>query len=106
MNTRMRVGYMSQAFSLYEELSVRQNLVLQARLFRLPATQATERVNTMLKDFELTDHADERPTGLPLGYRQRLQLAAACITNPPPAWTQPPATCSGNTLSISRAMER
>ncbi|MCH4143487.1 ribosome-associated ATPase/putative transporter RbbA [Acetobacter peroxydans] len=82
MNTRMRVGYMSQAFSLYEELSVRQNLVLQARLFRLPATQATERVNTMLKDFELTDHADERPTGLPLGYRQRLQLAAACINNP------------------------
>ncbi len=82
MNTRMRVGYMSQAFSLYEELSVRQNLVLQARLFRLPAAQATERVNTMLKDFELTDHADERPTGLPLGYRQRLQLAAACINNP------------------------
>lgn len=82
MNTRMRVGYMSQAFSLYEELSVRQNLVLQARLFQLSPAQATERVNTMLEDFELTAHADERPTGLPLGYRQRLQLAAACINNP------------------------
>lgn len=82
MITRMRIGYMSQGFSLYEELTVRQNLMLQARLFRMSEAEAKQRVTTMLESFRLAEEADSRPTGLPLGYRQRLQLAAACINNP------------------------
>lgn len=82
MTTRMRIGYMSQGFSLYEELTVRQNLMLQARLFRMSEAEAKQRVTTMLESFRLAEEADSRPTGLPLGYRQRLQLAAACINNP------------------------
>ncbi|PYD48403.1 ribosome-associated ATPase/putative transporter RbbA [Novacetimonas pomaceti] len=82
MSTRMRIGYMSQSFSLYEELTVRQNLRLQARLYRIPAHEATQRVNQALSDFELDNVADVRPSALPLGIRQRLQLAAACINNP------------------------
>ncbi|MCP1246433.1 ribosome-associated ATPase/putative transporter RbbA [Acetobacter cerevisiae] len=82
MSTRMRIGYMSQGFSLYEELTVRQNLMLQAELFRLPVAEAKKRVAEMLSSFRLEEQADSRPTGLPLGIRQRLQLAAACINTP------------------------
>ncbi|GBQ12290.1 ABC transporter ATP-binding protein/permease [Komagataeibacter rhaeticus] len=82
MKTRMRIGYMSQAFSLYEELTVRQNLMLQARLYRIPAAKAARMVEQSLDSFELRDCADVSPVALPLGIRQRLQLAAACINNP------------------------
>ncbi len=82
LETRRRVGYMSQAFSLYGELTVRQNLVLHAQLFGIPAEHATVRVQEMLSDFELAAVADSRPESLPLGMRQRLQLAAAVIHRP------------------------
>ncbi|GAA4490098.1 ribosome-associated ATPase/putative transporter RbbA [Gluconacetobacter tumulicola] len=82
LESRMRIGYMSQAFSLYEELTVRQNLVLQARLFRFLAGEAERRTQAALADFALEGVADLRPGGLPLGIRQRLQLAAACINDP------------------------
>ncbi|HBP6463168.1 TPA: ABC transporter ATP-binding protein/permease [Pseudomonas aeruginosa] len=82
MATRRRVGYMSQAFSLYAELSVRQNLVLHARLFHLPAEGIPARVDEMLRRFGLGKVADELPDDLPLGIRQRLSLAVAVIHKP------------------------
>jgi ribosome-dependent ATPase len=82
MATRRRVGYMSQAFSLYNELTVRQNLVLHAQLFQLPADGIAARVQEMLARFDLADVADGRPESLPLGIRQRLQLAVAVIHRP------------------------
>jgi ribosome-dependent ATPase len=82
IETRKRVGYMSQAFSLYGELTVRQNLLLHARLFALPADEVEPRVVEMLAEYDLTEVADQRPEELPLGIRQRLQLAAAVIHRP------------------------
>ena len=79
--TRMRVGYMSQAFSLYEELTVRQNLALHARLYRLGA-RSKAAIADALTQFDLADVADVKPAALPLGIRQRLQLAAACLHRP------------------------
>ena len=79
--TRMRVGYMSQAFSLYEELTVRQNLTLHARLYRLGA-RSKAAIRDALTQFDLADVADVKPSALPLGIRQRLQLAAACLHRP------------------------
>ena len=78
---RQRVGYMSQAFSLYEELSVRQNLVLHARLYQL-GEKSNAAIEAVLRQFELADLADATPAALPLGVRQRLQLAAACLHRP------------------------
>ena len=49
LETRMRVGYMTQAFSLYGELTVRQNLDLHARLYHLPPDQARERINELVE---------------------------------------------------------
>ncbi|MBO6635021.1 ribosome-associated ATPase/putative transporter RbbA [Parvibaculum sp.] len=82
MTTRRRVGYMSQSFSLYEELTVRQNLELHAELFHLPADRRTARVSEMLESFDLKDDEHARPGDLPLGIRQRLQLAVAVIHDP------------------------
>ncbi|WP_417808147.1 ribosome-associated ATPase/putative transporter RbbA [Thioclava sp.] len=82
MATRRRVGYMSQSFSLYSELSVRRNLELHAQLYQLPVEKRASRVRDMLEQFDLTEEADKRPDALPLGIRQRLQLAVALIHSP------------------------
>jgi len=82
LDTRRRVGYMTQSFSLYGELTVRQNLELHARLFRMEAARIAPRVREMLERFELADVADALPEALPLGLRQRLQLAVAMIHGP------------------------
>jgi len=76
---RLRVGYMSQAFSLYTELTVGQNLELHARLYRLPPEKIQPRVAEVAERFELTAVVDALPDGLPMGIRQRLQLAVAMI---------------------------
>ena len=80
--TRKRVGYMSQAFSLYTELTVRQNLMLQARLFGIAESEVQARVAEVMADYGLSELAGQRPQDLPLGIRQRLQLAAAVIHRP------------------------
>ncbi|CAD5378117.1 fused ribosome-associated ATPase: ATP-binding protein; ATP-binding protein; putative membrane protein [Pseudomonas sp. OF001] len=82
LQTRQRVGYMSQAFSLYSELSVLQNLEMHARLFHLPAERRQARIREMLERFELQDELDSLPDNLPLGVRQRLSLAVAVIHQP------------------------
>ncbi len=80
--TRRRVGYMSQGFSLYSELTVRQNLELHARLFQMPAESIPGRVEEMTRRFDLTAAVDALPDSLPLGMRQRLSLAVAMIHGP------------------------
>ncbi|MBW9462619.1 ribosome-associated ATPase/putative transporter RbbA [Kluyvera sp. EC_51] len=82
IETRRRVGYMSQAFSLYSELSVRQNLELHAKLFHIPDDEIPARVAEMSQRFMLTEVENALPTALPLGIRQRLSLAVAVIHRP------------------------
>ena len=80
--TRRRVGYMSQSFSLYTELSVRQNLELHARLFAVAAAEIPARVQEVAARFGLEDALGKLPGALPLGVRQRLSLAVAMIHRP------------------------
>ena len=80
--TRRRVGYMSQAFSLYGELTVLQNLVLHAQLFDVPKADIDARVEEMLQRFGLQDARLDLPDQLPLGMRQRLSLAVAMVHKP------------------------
>lgn len=79
---RKRVGYMSQAFSLYAELTVRQNLVLHAKLFHLPDADIPARVTEMADRFLLGAVMESLPDALPLGLKQRLSLAVAVIHKP------------------------
>jgi ribosome-dependent ATPase len=82
VESRRRVGFMTQAFSLYTELTVRQNLVLHARLFDLPPDKSTQRVAELLTDFGLEQVADTLTESIPLGIRQRLSLAVAVLHEP------------------------
>ncbi|BDZ75020.1 multidrug ABC transporter ATP-binding protein [Methylophaga marina] len=82
LDTRRRVGYMSQAFSLYNEMTVRQNLALHAKLFSVPPKDIPGRVAEMVERFGLVDVIDSLPASLPLGIRQRLSLAVAMVHKP------------------------
>ncbi len=79
---RRRLGFMSQAFSLYRELTVRQNLDLHARLFGLAAQRRRERLARLAERFDLAGHLEQRAEELPLGVCQRLSLAVAMIHEP------------------------
>ena len=82
LTTRERVGFMSQDFSLYKELTVKQNLELHARLFHLPPSRIPHRVSEMVDRFGLGEVVDELADKLPVGIRQRLSLAVAVIHSP------------------------
>ena len=82
METRRHVGYMSQAFSLYAELTVLENLELHAKLFEIPADKVKARMQAMIDRFELKDVLDAMPDSLPLGIRQRMSLAVALLHEP------------------------
>jgi len=82
IEVRHRVGYMSQSFSLYTELTVRQNLDLHARLFSMPIGTIPGRIAEMAERFDLEEVMDALPEALPLGIRQRLSLAVAMIHSP------------------------
>lgn len=77
---RREIGYMSQAFSLYGELTVQQNLQLHARIFAM--TDHAERIDDLTDRFGLVAHKDTLAADLPLGIKQRLSLAVAVIHRP------------------------
>jgi ABC-2 type transport system ATP-binding protein len=79
---RGRIGYMSQRFSLYENLSARQNLSFFARAYGLSGRRVAERVDWALDAFGLDDLAAAPSGTLPLGYKQRLAMAAALMHEP------------------------
>ena len=83
MAARQSVGYMSQAFSLYGELTVRQNLELHAHLYHLPQSEIEPRIKELLERYDLKAAEDAKPESLPLGVKQRLQLAVAVLHRPP-----------------------
>ena len=80
--TRYRVGFMSQGFSLYGELTVQQNLQLHARLFHMSTAKTWQRIEELVDRFGLTKYRSEKANSLPLGLRQRLSLAVAVIHEP------------------------
>lgn len=82
LETRKQVGYMSQAFSLYGELTVAQNLNLHARLFHLSPERLPSRIAELKARFGLAPYADMPAASLPLGIRQRLSLAVAIVHEP------------------------
>src|SRR5690242_6876529 len=83
IQTRRHLGYMSQAFSLYGELTVSQNLHLHAEIFGLLGEAGAKRIEVVQEQFGLGPYLHELPEALPLGVRQRLSLAVAIIHEPP-----------------------
>jgi ABC-2 type transport system ATP-binding protein len=79
---RSRLGYMAQRFSLYVDLTVRENLGFFASAYGLGRAQRRQRIAWALDTFELADYADSKSGDLPLGYKQRLAMAAALLHEP------------------------
>ena len=82
MEVRRSIGYMTQAFSLYGELTVMQNLVLDARLYHIPPDKAKTRIDELVAKFGLGPYLDALAGDLPMGLRQRLSLAVAVLHEP------------------------
>ena len=83
IEVRNKIGYMTQAFSLYGELTVRQNLLLDAKLYHIPDEKAKERIDELVEKFGLGPYMDALAGDLPMGLRQRLSLAVAVLHDPP-----------------------
>jgi ABC-2 type transport system ATP-binding protein len=79
---RRTIGYMTQRFSLYEDLTVRENLEFMGRAYSLPRSRRRRRIGELLAEFRLEEQADQRAGTLSGGQRQRLALAAATIHEP------------------------
>jgi ABC-2 type transport system ATP-binding protein len=79
---RHRIGYMTQKFSLYEDLSVTENLTFLARIFGLPGRQVRGRVQRQVERFDLTGRTSQLAGTLSGGQRQRLALAGATLHDP------------------------
>jgi ABC-type multidrug transport system ATPase subunit len=81
-SARARLGYMAQKFSLYGDLSVRQNLDFFAGIYGLSRDRRREMTGRMVESFGLGPYLDGNAGALPLGFKQRLALACAILHEP------------------------
>ena len=89
---RAHLGYMAQKFSLYPNLSVRQNLEFFAGAYGLFGREGKEAVERMTEIFGFARYLDSDASELPLGYKQRLSLACAVMHNPPVLFLDEPTS--------------
>lgn len=82
IQVRERIGYMAQRFSLYDKLSVYQNLRFFSGIYGLMASEQKQRINEMITAFDLEPMLAKKPESLPLGFKQRLALACALMHKP------------------------
>ena len=76
------IGYMSQRFSLYEDLTVRENARLYGGIYGLTDDELRDRIGAMLSRLKLEPAADTRVSALPLGWRQKLAFSVALLHRP------------------------
>ena len=79
---RGRIGYMAQKFSLYADLSVRQNLRFFSSVYGLAGDNQRRRIDWAVAEFEMAPMLDATARDLPLGFKQRLALACALMHEP------------------------
>ena len=91
-NARASLGYMAQKFSLYGDLSVKQNLDFFAGAYNLDRKAAKSAIESMVDIFELGDRLKVNAGTLPLGYKQRLALACAVLHEPPVLFLDEPTS--------------
>jgi drug efflux transport system ATP-binding protein len=89
---RARLGYMAQKFSLYGDLSVRQNLEFFAGAYGLAGVRRREAIERVASAFDLEPHFDVNAGELPLGFKQRLALSCATMHDPPVLFLDEPTS--------------
>jgi ABC-2 type transport system ATP-binding protein len=89
---RGRLGYMAQKFSLYGDLSVRQNLDFFGGVYGLTGAKKREAIDRVITAFDLAPHTGTNAGALPLGFKQRLALSCAILHNPPVLFLDEPTS--------------
>jgi ABC-2 type transport system ATP-binding protein len=89
---RARLGYMAQKFSLYGDLSVRQNLDFFAGAYGLSGSKRRQAVDSVIQAFDLAPHLGDNAGSLPLGFKQRLALSCAIMHEPPVLFLDEPTS--------------
>jgi ABC-2 type transport system ATP-binding protein len=89
---KTRIGYMSQRFSLYDELSVEENIDFYSGIYRLPRERKAERKDWVLRMAGLTEHRRTRTSDLSGGWKQRLALGCAVLHEPPVLFLDEPTS--------------
>jgi ABC-2 type transport system ATP-binding protein len=79
---KQRIGYMSQKFSLYEDLTVRENIRLYGGIYGLKPAAIRIKTEQILRELELTDHQNTLARALPLGWKQKLAFSTAMLHDP------------------------
>lgn len=79
---RPRVGYMTQKFSLYEDLSVKENLQFAAKIFGIERGILNTKIDSVVDEYNLTDYLHKRPATMSGGWKQRLALAVSMVHEP------------------------
>lgn len=80
---RANLGYMAQKFSLYESITLEQNLNFFAGIYEIPKREVKNRVNEIIEIFDFKNIKEQKTEDLPLGFKQKLSMACALIHNPP-----------------------
>ncbi|HAR63441.1 MAG: ABC transporter ATP-binding protein [Candidatus Margulisiibacteriota bacterium] len=80
---KLNIGYMSQKFSLYEDLTVRENIEFYGGVYGLSRKAIKLKIEELLAYLHLWDHADDLTGSLPVGWKQRLALSTAILHDPP-----------------------
>lgn len=81
-DVRRRIGYMSQRFSLYEDLTVRENIELYGGIYGLTDQEIQERGNELLDELRLRRSSEQLVAALPLGWKQKLAFSVAILHRP------------------------
>lgn len=79
---KQSIGYMSQKFSLYRDLTGRENLKFYGSVYQIPNGQLKKRIEELSEELDLTEFISRRAESLPTGWRQRLALAASLLHSP------------------------
>jgi ABC-2 type transport system ATP-binding protein len=89
---RKRMGYMPQMFSLYGDLTVRENVEFYAGLYSVPAAEAARRIPQVLERLDLTASENRLAATLSTGWKQRLALATSIVHQPPLVFLDEPTS--------------
>ena len=79
---KRHIGYMSQRFSLYEDLTVAENMALYGGIYGMSQSDIQQRISELLTKLQFADHKDDLVSSLPLGWKQKLAFMVATIHRP------------------------
>ena len=82
LELKSKIGYVSQKFALYKDMTVRENLIYFANMHRIPASKALRRIEKLAEGLGFKEYMNYLPTELPLGINQRFSVAAAILHEP------------------------